>query len=297
MSYTTGGVMNKNVIIRFMFAVFSLGMMCNGNAAAETESIAMVTDLTGKAAALEKSGKRSISILYEIKPNTKVQLNDKSRMVVVYIESGQEYEISGPSKVQFNSTQPDSIRGNKPSKRNALLWVGGNSIRIKPGMLAQAAIVMRGTEATVKLLNLVETLTLEAQPEFHWGPAHPGLNYRFILKNDTGKVLLETVMEGTSYKLPASIVLDDKQIYRWEITSLPLVGARHSASGDFGVASSDLRKMAEDIRPQGAAPLSERVAFAIWLDHMKLKNEAHKYWKAAAAERPDDSQLAIMAAD
>jgi hypothetical protein len=284
MNYTTGGVMNKNMIIRFMFAVFALAMMCDGNAAAEAELIAMVTDLTGKAAVLEKSGKRSIFILYEIKPNTKIQLNDKSHMVIVYIKSGQEYEISGPSKVQFNFTQPDSIGGNKPSKRNALLWSGGNGIRVRPGMLAQAAIVMRGTETTVKLLNLVETLTLEAQPEFHWGPAYPGLNYRFTLKNDAGKVLLETVMEGTSYKLPASITLDDNQVYRWEITSLPPVGARHSASGDFGVASSDLRKMAKDVRPQDTAPLSERVAFAIWLDQMKLKDEAHKYWKAAATE-------------
>jgi len=66
---------------------------------------------------------------------------------------------------------------------------------------------------------------------------------------------------------------------------------------DFGVASAELRKKVENIRPRKTSPLSDRVAFAVWLDQLGLKDEARKYWKAVAVERPDDPQLSGMAAD
>jgi hypothetical protein len=56
-----------------------------------------------------------------------------------------------------------------------------------------------------------------------------------------------------------------------------------------------LRAQAEVLRPAAAAPLSTRVAYAAWLDQMELKDEARKYWKAAAAERPDDPRLKSLA--
>ena len=287
--------MNKNVFICFVFA---LAVMCHGNAdAIEAESVAMVTDLTGKAVVLEKSGKRTISILSEIKSGTKVQLDDKAHMVILYLKSSQEYEIQGSSIVQFNLTQPESIGGNKPSKRNALFGAGGDGVHIKPAMVAEAAIRMRGQEPTVKLLNLVDTLTLDTSPQFQWGPTNPDLKYKFIIMNEAGEILLKTLVAGNSYKLPISVVLDDKQVYTWKITSVPSVGMKYTAAGDFGVAPAELRKMAKNIRPLDGAQLSERVAFAIWLEQMNLMDEARKYWKAASAERPDDQQLAEKAAN
>jgi hypothetical protein len=35
----------------------------------------------------------------------------------------------------------------------------------------------------------------------------------------------------------------------------------------------------------------------VWLDNVDLKDEARKYWKALAAERPDDARLRELAAD
>jgi hypothetical protein len=43
--------------------------------------------------------------------------------------------------------------------------------------------------------------------------------------------------------------------------------------------------------------VSERVAYAAWLEQMELKDEARRYWRALSAERPDDARLKALAAE
>jgi hypothetical protein len=62
-----------------------------------------------------------------------------------------------------------------------------------------------------------------------------------------------------------------------------------------GAVSPELRARIEAARPAPNAPVSERVAFAAWLEQMQLKDEARSYWKALAAERPDSAQLKVLA--
>ncbi len=51
------------------------------------------------------------------------------------------------------------------------------------------------------------------------------------------------------------------------------------------------------MRAAPAAPVSERVAFAAWLEQMELRDEARKYWRALATERPDDEKLRVLATE
>jgi hypothetical protein len=51
------------------------------------------------------------------------------------------------------------------------------------------------------------------------------------------------------------------------------------------------------LRPRKDAQLSERVAFAAWLEQLELKEEARKYWKDLAAERPEDARLKSLATE
>lgn len=48
--------------------------------------------------------------------------------------------------------------------------------------------------------------------------------------------------------------------------------------------------------PAPGAPLSERVAYAVWLEQSGQQQEALRHWKALAAERPDAAGLRALAA-
>ena len=59
--------------------------------------------------------------------------------------------------------------------------------------------------------------------------------------------------------------------------------------------SPNLRARIEAARPAPSAPVSERVAFAAWLEQMELRDEARRYWQSLAAERPDSARLKALA--
>ena len=125
------------------------------------------------------------------------------------------------------------------------------------------------------------------QPEFRWQALQPGVKYQIEITDDTGRTVQEAQVDTASFKLPAGVPLKEGVPYTWEVSARLPDGRKYSSSADFAVAPADVRAQAEALRPAASAPLSTRVAYAAWLDQMELKDEARKYWKAAAAERPD----------
>jgi len=117
------------------------------------------------------------------------------------------------------------------------------------------------------------------------------------LTDGKGNLIYEAPVEGVSLELPQQVHLSDLVSYTWAISAELPGGGEISNAGDFSVASSDLRLQVESLRPAHTAPLSERVVFAAWLEQMGLRDEARKYWRRAAAERPDDYRLEAMAGE
>jgi hypothetical protein len=261
-------------------------------AGAQAQSVAMVTDVSGK---VTQSG-QNVSILSELAADARVQLDPGSRLTAIYIQSGDEYAFNGPAQIQFRSSEPHVMSGAKPQKRANPL---GKGVTIRPVAVTQAAFVMRSgrTSERVKLLTLSGTRTLDASPEFRWQEVGPDAKYRFELTDDAGKAVHETVVEGGSLKLPDSVRLREGASYTWDLSARLAGGRRYVGAGDFTVASADLRSQVDALRPRQGAPVSQRVAFAVWLEQMEFRDEARKYWKALAAERPEDAKLKTLAAE
>ena len=272
-------------------AVFALPAMAHG------AGVAMVTDLQGKATVTADGRPRDLTILAEVDAGAQVQLAAGATLIALYLDAGDEYVFKGPAAIVFKAAQPDVTSGARPEKRGSSLGKGGNAIKIKPVGVAQGAMVMRGfrTGARIQLLNLHKTRTLETQPEFRWAALQPGIKYQIEITDDTGRTVQEAQVDSVSFKLPAGVPLKEGVPYTWEVSARLPDGRKYSSSADFAVAPTDLRAQAEVLRPAAAAPLSTRVAYAAWLDQMELKDEARKYWKAAAAERPDDPRLKSLA--
>lgn len=266
---------------------------------AHAQSVAMVTDLSGKAALQGAPGRAGLTIMSEIATDDRLQLEAGARVTAIYLKSGDEYIFTGPAQIQFRAAEPQVLSGVAPQKRASPFGKGGKDVIIKPVSVTQAAFVMRSSRPTarIKLLALSGTKTLEAAPEFRWQEIEPGLRYQFELTDDTGKSLIETQVDGTSFRLPSSVRLREGVGHTWEVSVRLADGRRYISAGDFSIAPAELRARAESLRPAVNAPVSQRVAFAAWLEQMELRDEARKYWKALAAERPDDARLKSLAAE
>jgi len=260
---------------------------------AMAESVAMVTDVSGKVTA-----QAPVTIMAEVAADARMQVEAGAKLVVIYLKSGEEYTFTGPAHVQFRAAGPQVTGGAQPQKRASPLAKGG-AVTIKPVAVSQAAFVMRSARPTarIKLLALSGTKTLETAPEFRWQELESGLTYRFELSDDTGKTLHEGDVRGTSFKLPASVGLREGVTYTWEVSARARDGRRYVSAGDFSLAARELRSEANAMRPAAGASVSDRVAYAAWLEQVEPRDEARKYWKALAAERPDDVRLKALAAD
>jgi hypothetical protein len=265
---------------------------------AQAAGVAMVTDLQGKATAASEGRSRDLTILAELDAGTVVQLSAGAILVALYLDTGDEYVFKGPAAIDFKPGNPETRDGAKPQRRNLALGKGAKDIRIKPVGIAQGAMVMRSTrgDAHIQLLSLSRTRTLETQPEFRWSAPQPDLKYGFSLDDDTGGLVHEAQVTATSIKLPAGVQLKEGVPYTWRVSASLPGGRRYSSFAEFAIASAELRAQAEALRPAASAPLSSRIAYAAWLEQMELLDEARKYWKSAAAERPDDTRLKALAA-
>ena len=279
---------------RSLLGVIAFSSVLGGVATpASAQSIALVTDLSGRV-----TGPGAVTILSEIANDARLQLEPGARLVALYLKSGDEYTFSGPAQIQFRAAEPLVVSGAKPQKNANPLGKGSN-VTIRPVNVAQAAYVMRSGRPTarIRLLTLSGTKTLEAAPEFHWQGVEQGARYRFEITDDTGKSLHESEMDGTSIRLPPALQLREGVSYTWEVSTRAADGRRYVSAGDFSIATAEVRAQAQALRPAAGAPVSERVAYAAWLEQVELRDEARKYWRMLSAERPQDDRLKALATE
>lgn len=261
---------------------------------AKTAAVAMITDLVGEASLVAEN--RTASILDEITADQRIKLDAGARMVLVFLKSGEEYDFRGPSLVHIRAAQAVALSGDQPERRSTRFG-GGKAIRISPINLNQGAVLMRSLQgqAKLRLLSLADTVTLDEWPEFRWKGIQAGSMMRFELFDDKGKRILEREVGGESFVLPGHIRLKSGVRYRWLVTGKAGNGQSISNSAHFTLASLELRADAENLRPGTGATLSEQVIYAAWLEQKELRDEARKYWRMAANERPNDSRLRELA--
>jgi len=260
------------------------------------QAVAMVTDVQGKAAVVTAGDARDITILTEIANDSQIDLGSAARLVALWLDSGEEFAFVGPAAIRFTTSGPQMISGAAPTRRPSALE-NGKGIRIRAAGVTQTAVVMRslGRNSRIRLLTLAGTRTLDPQPEFRWQPI-PGVHqYRFELADATGRALLELDIDGAAYRLPGAVTLEEGASYTWQVSARLPDGRKYASMGDFIVMPAAQRERIEAVRPRADAALAERVAFAAWLEQQELRDEARKYWQAAAAERPQDARLKQLA--
>jgi len=258
--------------------------------AGEAPPVAMVTDVKGLPA---------LPLLSEIAKGTHVRLDSGASASIVYLQSGQEYELSGPSEVEIGAEAPRALKGKAPVKHGAALSRSREAVRIDPVKVTQGALVMRGPAQAPQLRmdSLSDTTTLDARPRFEWTAATPGLRYRIDLIDGAGKKIFSIPVEQSPALLPEDVSLLPDADYTWLLTAIGPGGESYESAGDFKVASDELRARVEGLRPAADASVSERVVFAAWLEQMHLRDEARKVWKTIAAERKDEPRLQVLAGE
>jgi len=243
------------------------------------DAVAIVTDLSGTAETQNESARANVAVLTEFSLGARATLQAGAKLVVLYLKTGDQYELGGPCLVRFGGDAPESVDGAAPIKRRPMSGKDGTPIKIRPGALTQAAAVVRsGPGKPVPALSMASTVTLERRPVFRWKEVERGLEYQFVLKDSSGAALFSQTVKGGSLQLPEQIELHYGDSYGWSIGTRSGMGQNYLSQYSFKVADEAMRAMVENYRPADDAAMAEWVAYAAWLDQMGLRDEATGQW-------------------
>lgn len=265
-------------------------------AAIAADRLAMVIDLQGKVTLESGGGAGGIGILSSLSAGTTLTLGPQARMVMVYLKSGDEYELAGPGLYQVGIAEPEVISGAKPIKRKAAL-AGYGAGRINPMGKIQAGLVMRG--GAIKSLRLLEpsgSLVSTERPTFRWEAVPGARSYHFELDNDTGATMAEGTVNEPVFCLPAGVVIVEKMLYSWGVET-SVDGQQYAKWHQFSVLGKGERERMKELKPGDNATFAERVLYTAMLEEMGLRDDARPLWKALAMERPDDARLQALSGD
>lgn len=256
--------------------------------------VALVADLEG---ACLLQGK-AVDILQEITSGQFLDLAEKARLTLVYFESGHEYTFNGASRIYIREDQPVTITGQAPTQRPLLLGEENKKIRLQPGTMVQAAMVMRNLQPDQLTLSGPKNTKISvASPQFSWQwTGQPDVEFRLVLDDPQYTILIERGLHGRVFQLPAHIQLKPHIDYVWRIEALtPQGNLLEVQSASFNLLTPEERQQVQQRQPAANAPFSERLVYAVWLKQLGLQQMATDYFTQLAQERAQAQTLKKMA--
>jgi hypothetical protein len=253
----------------------------------------MITDVSGGCVVHSNNAENKCEILSYLFQGDKLKFKKGSKLTLAFFVDSAEYKFSGEGSIKIGDKAPIVITGKSSNPRTLLL---AKETGLGPAVSAdygQAAIVLRGA-GIQKKLSLVQpknTIVLSRQPEFVWKPVGSNTQYRFILTDESGKVLVDEKTRNVKYRLPRSVKLADDSYYTWQVEAETGGGKSFSNAADFQVAAEEERNRIDKLRPGNKASISERVLFAAVLEQSGFNDAAYEEWKKLAKQKPADPIL------
>ena len=270
--------------LRFAFSttlIFSVPwLVVSGDAASAAEApVAMVTDVSGQAEVMRNGSGTSLRLLTELDLNARVRLTRDTRAVVLYLQSGDQYVLSGPGTYALGQDQPQAEKqAARAVKLGPVIGRNGKPLQIRDTSLSQAGIVMRAAgKRPIQAVRPTAAAILSTRPLFEWKEIATGIEYDFVLKDEKGNTILARVLTENKLQLPAEITLDPGAAYRWSVSARGPDGLRYLSVYRFSVADAETIAAFENFYPQDSATIAARVAFAAWLERNGLSDEVAQY--------------------
>jgi len=261
------------------------------SSALAADGIAFITNIKGEVAV---DGNPRPVLLSELARGQKVTVGKDSQASVMYIASGKEFVLKGPSDFIVKDGEVASGSG-APAAARETAWRTSNRVLALAAQTSAASVRMRSAAPPKADANLPRLLfptdgaVATLQPTFRWKAADPkaGGEFTLLVVGQDKPVLVTKAMGGT-YRVPAK--LRPETDYAWTVTS---AGAE-VGSGKFRTLSSEAVAHVEKRRPADKAEFSDRLMYALMLQEIGATQEAQESWARLAQERGDLPELAAF---
>ena len=255
------------------------------------DGIAFITNIKGEVAV---DGNPRPVLLSELAKGQRLSVAKESQASVMFIASGKEYVLKGPSEFVVKETEMSSTTGMPPVTRETQ-WRTSNKVLVQVAQTSAASVRMRSIappkgDAAAKLLYPTEGAVATLQPTFRWRAADPKAHTEFtLLLVGQDKPVHTAKASGGSYRVPAKLKPESE--YAWTVVS----AGSEIGSGKFRTLSTEALAHVEKRKPADKSEFSDRLLFTLMLQEMGATQDAQESWARLAQERGDLPELAALA--
>lgn len=268
-----------------------LALVLVSSPAFAADGIAFITNLKGEVAI---DGNARPPLLAELSKGQRISVGRESQASVMFIASGKEYVLRGPSDYVVKDSEISGSTAMPPVTRDTA-WRTSNKVLVQVAQTSAASVRMRSLAAPkkedlAKMVYPAQGNIATLQPTFRWRAEDPKAQGEFVLLVDgQDKPVHVGKAAGGSYRVPAKL-LPEKD-YAWTVT----VAGNEVGGGRFRTLSPDALAHVERRRPGDKSDFSDRLLFTLMLQEMGAVQDAREWWAKLAQERADLPELAAFA--
>lgn len=267
-------------------------------AAAMAADPAMLTDVAGQCEMTDLNDDiYECQLLQTLQAGSVVNLGADGRVVMVYLDTGEEFRFSAGATIRVTQDRPEP-EGGKSETRKLDRFGSTELSPLTDAKLAQATMVMRSATSRLELVWPLDVTLMSREPVFEWDAGGKEGAFTLVVDRADGS-RFDLRPAGDDTKMALSRSLEPGESYVWWVQQR---GSKRSASGSFSVIDDAQRvRLLERLSelqtqaPNDDAPFSERVLYAAILHANGFDEAARERWQALHRERPEIETLSNLA--
>jgi hypothetical protein len=255
--------------------------LATAGAAAATQPVALVTELSGRGTVTPRSAGATLELLQELPPGARVALAANARAVVVHTAAGVVYELNGPGSFAVRDRSIDAAdRSARLARRELPPEI--RAYRLDPSLAVQASLVMRGGGG-VRLDGPDGGVLADHELRYRVQGAIDGGTLEVF--DAQGTRVLELADEAGSYDLKGRVAWLPGAQYVVQAGGRLPGGRPARLTSRFRLLDPAVASELARLRPSAAAPSTDWIVYALALESRGADATARPIWQALNAAR------------
>jgi hypothetical protein len=229
----------------------------------------------------------------------RIVLASGSSVVLMNFTDYQRYSYKGPGEILITADgfqskddkelvlNPSNINSMVTTPLSIVLGVESKSYRLPVSVIGIRDLGKK--QVDISLVSPVDwERVLSKHPEFNWLAVIGAVEYRFVLKDKSGAILVDTAVKNNRTVIPNSVKLADGAIYTWSVSVTNNGVTLKSPVWSMQITTAKEREEISRLLPSKNSPISEHVLYAIVLEKLGIMSAAKKQWRVLQGLRSSD---------